>query len=164
MGTITMPLREVDYPNYPGLNPQAADLWRTWLRLYEPAFENFQYNVRVGQGLDPGPGATDALREMWRQVTTKRVDVVAHRLNESWIIEIEPRPGLRTLGQLTGYAHLGPKYISLRPVLVLAVISTYIGFDMFGAFRSIGALVFAFPPGKAPNLPPNFQPVVSPAG
>lgn len=155
-----MPLRQIDYPSYPGLNTQAAILWRRWLALYEPAFEDFEYNVRVGQGLDPGPGATDALREMWRQVTTKRVDVVAHRLNESWIIEVEPRPGLRTLGQLTGYLHLGPKYLTLRPLLVTAVISEFMGFDMFSSFRSIGALVFVFPIGKPPNLPPSFPPVV----
>src|SRR5947209_17340792 len=104
-----MPMRELDMPSYPGLNAQAAALWRKWLELYEPMFYSFTYNTRVGQGLDPGPSATPELREIWRQVTTKRIDVVAYRPGETWIIEVEPRPGMRTLGQLVGYVHLAPK-------------------------------------------------------
>ena len=99
---------EINKASYPGLIPQAADLWRKFLALYADKFQTFEYNVRVGQGLDPGPGQSDAMRAMWKAVTTKRIDVVANRENQTWVIEIEERPGMRTLGQLVGYMGCSP--------------------------------------------------------
>ena len=44
---------ELDRASYPGLNPQATDLWRVWLKYYETSFDSYEYNVRVGQGITP---------------------------------------------------------------------------------------------------------------
>jgi hypothetical protein len=151
---------EINKASYPGLIPQAADLWRKFLALYADKFQTFEYNVRVGQGLDPGPGQSDAMRAMWKAVTTKRIDVVANRENQTWVIEIEERPGMRTLGQLVGYMGMLPKYYSARAVIVGALVCSYIGFDMFGLFKGQNHLIFKFQPGKVPNLPPQFLPSV----
>lgn len=150
--------REIALPNYPGLNDQAADLWRTFLRFYGDKFESFEYNVRVGQGLDPGPSASAEMRAMWKAVTTKRIDVVGSRGGETWVIEIEPRPGLRTLGQVVGYMDLLPKYYPVRARVEGALVCQYIGYDMFGLFRAQSHFIFQFQPGKRPNLPPQFLP------
>lgn len=144
--------------SYPGLNEVATALWRKWLELYEDRFDSFEYNVRVGQGLDPGPSATPEMREMWRMVTTKRIDVVAERENQTWVIEIEERPGLRTFGQVLGYLDLLPKYRAVRAILIGGLVSARLGFDMKGLFRSNEVLYFVFQPGSLPNLPPTFQP------
>src|ERR1700758_799986 len=116
-----MPAGEHLKTRFDGLNDQAAELWVRWLKLYEDQFASFNYNVRVGRGLDPGPSATPAMREQWRAVTTKRIDVVGERAGQTWVIEIEPRPGLRTLGQIQGYLHLLPQYYPAQPVLIGAL-------------------------------------------
>lgn len=151
---------ESDMPagHFEGLNAQAIELWRQWLRLYQDKFQSFAYNVRVGQGLDPGPNATPEMARMWKMVTTKRIDVVAERLGETWIIEIEPRPGARTLGQLVLYMDLYPKYFTPQAVLNGALIAEYVGFDMFASFHGRGHFIFKFQPGKLPSLPPQFLP------
>lgn len=155
---------EINRPSYPGMITQAADLWRKFLQLYADKFEGMEYNVRVGQGLDPGPGVSDEMRAMWKAVTTKRIDVVANRQNQTWVIEIEDRPGLRTLGQLVGYMALLPRFYAARSVVVGALICSYIGFDMFGLFKGQNHLIFQFQPGKVPNLPPQFLPSVAGPG
>src|SRR5579885_2410272 len=83
--------------SYPGLNPQSTDLWRQWLKYYETSFDSFQYNVRVGQGITPPAYLSDQEKELWKKLTQKRVDVIAHRANQTWIIEIQERADLRTL-------------------------------------------------------------------
>lgn len=154
---------ESDFPDnhFEGLNAPAIDLWRKWLRLYQDKFQGFEYNVRVGQGLDPGPNATDEMRRMWKMLTTKRIDVVAARQNQTWVIEIEPRPGMRTLGQLVGYMGLIGKYYPVRDVLVGALVAEYVGYDMFGLFHDQDHLIFKFQPGHKPSLPPQFLPTTA---
>lgn len=153
---------ESDFPSnhYDGLNSIAIDLWKQWLRLYQDKFETFEYNVRVGQGLDPGPNATDEMRAMWKAVTTKRIDVVANRQDQTWVIEIEPRPGARTLGQLVLYTDLLPKFYPVRPMLMSALVAQYVGFDMFASFHGQGHMIFKFQPGYKPSLPPQFLPTM----
>lgn len=147
-------------PWYDGLNQQSADLWRKFLELYEDRFDSFAYNVRVGRGIDPGPSVTEEMRRMWYAVTTKRIDVVAERENQTWVIEIEDRPGARTFGQVALYMYLLPQYQPVREILIGAVISARMGYDMGSAFRSQKVWYFVFPPGGKPSLPPQFMPSV----
>lgn len=155
---------EISKPSYPGLIDTAAALWRDFLKLYGDKYETFEYNVRVGQGLDPGPSATDEMRAMWKAVTTKRIDVVANREDQTWVIEIEERPGLRTFGQLRGYELLIGRYYPVRRQLIAALVCRYIGYDMFGLFRASNHFIFQFQPGRQPNLPPQFLPSVQVPG
>ena len=143
---------------FEGLNAPSIELWRKWLELYEDRFDSFEYNVRVGKGLDPGPNVSEELKRMWFMVTTKRVDVVAERENQTWVIEIEERPGLRTLGQVVGYLHLLPRYRYTREVHIGAIISARMGFDMADSIRANKILYFVFPAVGYPKLPPTFLP------
>ncbi len=156
--------RELAKPSYDGMLDAVAGLWRDFLKLYGDKFETVEYNVRVGQGLDPGPSQSEEMRRMWYMVTTKRVDVVANRQNQTWVIEVEERPGLRTFGQLRAYELMLPKYYPVRDVVVAALVCRYIGFDMFGLFRAQNHYIFQFQPGRKPNLPPQFLPSTQMAG
>jgi hypothetical protein len=153
-----MSLLEVDKAYYPGLNPQATGLWRTWLKYYETSFESYDYNVRVGQGIAPLASLSDEEKALWKALTQKRVDVVAHRANQTWILEIQERADLRTLGQLVGYRHLVPAYLPTREVLMMGMICARLGHDMALALRANGVLVFFFPVGNPPSFPPTFPP------
>ncbi len=156
---------ELSRSSYPGLNPQSTDLWRQWLKYYETSFDSFQYNVRVGQGITPPAYLSDQEKELWKKLTQKRVDVIAHRANQTWIIEVQERADLRTLGQLVGYRHLVPAYTETREVLMLALICARLGHDMALTLKGNGVIVFYFPVGKTPSFPPTFPPayVVNPA-
>lgn len=151
-------LAEVNKPNFAGLNAQSIALWRIWLKYYEADFSSFDYNVRVGQGIQPPAYLTDQEKALWKALTQKRIDVVAHRYDSDWIIEIMERPGLATVGQIIGYNSLGRKYLTLKPTVRLALICARLGHDMAGIFKELGVLVFFFAPGKPPSFPPEFEP------
>jgi len=157
-GTGALLISELDRSSYPGLNPQAVGLWRLFLKYYETSFERFLYNVRVGQGITPLASLTDAEKAQWKALTQKRVDVVAERANQTWILEIQERADLRTLGQLMGYKHLVPAYTDTREVVMLGMITARLGHDMALTMKSNGILVFYFPAGKPPSFPPTFLP------
>lgn len=153
-----MPSLEVDRYKYPGLNDSSTALWREWLKYYETSFESFEYNVRVGQGIQAPAHFTEEEAAQWKALTQKRVDVVAERVNQTWVIEIQERADLRSLGQLLGYKHLVNAYRDTRPVMMLGMICARLGHDMALSLRQNGVLVFFFPPGKAPSFPPTFPP------
>jgi hypothetical protein len=143
---------------FEGLNAPSIELWRKWLELYEDRFDSFEYNVRVGKGINAPAGISEEWARVWKMLTQKRIDVVAERENQTWVIEIEERPGLRTFGQVLGYLHFLPQYHPVREVLIPAIISGRMGFDMAGAFRAQSVLYFVFPSQGYPNLPPTFLP------
>lgn len=155
---------EKDKFSYGGLNDSATDLWRKFLRLYEDKFYSFQYNVRVGQGIHPGADLTPAEAEQWKRLTQKRIDVVAERLGETWVIEISERPGLREFGQIVGYQHFARKYLNVQGVVRGATVSRFLGFDMGNILIKQNVMFFVFPISKLPRVPPTFLPTIGTAG
>lgn len=151
-------IREIDRANYPGLNTSSVDLWRAWLKYYEGDFFSYEYNVRVGQGIHAPAYLSEQEKELWKKLTQKRIDVVAHRWDSDWIIEIVDRPGLASIGQLIGYFHLSEEYLTLKHPVRLALICARLGYDMAKIFRQQNVLVFFFPPGKPPSFPPAYKP------
>lgn len=149
---------ELNRTSYPGLNASSVALWRDWLKWYGNDFASFDYNVRVGQGIVAPGNLTPDEAALWKSLTQKRIDVVANRMGESWIIEIVERPGLASIGQLIGYMHLAAEYLEMQPVVRLALICARLGHDMALIFRRQNVMVFYFPPGAAPHFPPGFLP------
>jgi hypothetical protein len=149
---------ELDRYKFPGLNDTSTALWREFLKYYETSFESYEYNVRVGQGIQAPTYFTKYEAAQWKALTQKRVDVIAHRANQTWVIEIQERADLRSLGQLMGYKHLVPAYTRVRQVLMLGMITARLGHDMAISLRQNGILVFFFPPRKPPSFPPTFPP------
>lgn len=149
---------EFERSTYPGLNTSSVDLWRKFLHYYEDMFTNYQYNVRVGQGIQAPAYLTFAEAVQWKMLTQKRIDVVAERFMETWIIEIVERPGLAAVGQLIGYVHLGKQYLQTKETVRTALICARLGHDMASIFKAQNVLVFLFPPAGAPSFPPSFMP------
>lgn len=151
-------MAEIDRASYPGLISSSVDLWRKWLKYYEGDFVNYQYNVRVGQGIQAPAYLTPEEAAQWKALTQKRIDVVCERYDETWIIEIAERPGLATVGQLVGYEHLGKQYLEVKTTVRTALICARLGHDMAAIFAAQRVLVFLFPPAGAPRFPPTFLP------
>src|SRR5271168_3672773 len=92
-----------DRHKYPGLIPGEATVLRQWLTLHQQAYTSFEYNVRIGPGLDPGPGVPDNIRQMAIENSQKRIDVVAWQGSQPTLIEVKERASLGASGQLIGY-------------------------------------------------------------
>ena len=144
-----MPQGEQFLPYFPGLIPVEADLWRIWLKYHESEFDAFEYNVRVGQGLNVTPvtkGLTPelsaALTTMWQQLTQKKIDVVGQTGVQTWIFEVEERPGTRALGQLLTYATWLTKQRELTLSPTLAIVCRALGPDMLEVFQENGIVIY----------------------
>lgn len=81
-------------------------LWHLFLNKFGSQFIRFFYNVRVGgpsfEGLDVDP----MMAKSWYASTAKRIDAIAERTNEIWIIEVASSPYLRAVGQCLTYQFL----------------------------------------------------------
>lgn len=105
MGTPAQYL-QVERLKYPGMLPREILIWRNWLKLHETEFERFDYNVRVGQGTDPGASYPEPERSMAIQISQKRIDVVAWKGGRVTLVEVEDRPGVSGPAQLAAYETL----------------------------------------------------------
>lgn len=88
---------------YPGMLPREIIVMRNWLKLHESEYDRFQFNVRLGAGHDPGASHDDNIRAMAIMNTQKRVDAVAWRGEQVFLIEVKDRAGFSAVGQLVGY-------------------------------------------------------------
>lgn len=139
-------------PYYPGLIPREAELWRQWLREHESDWDAFEYDVHVGKGthVPPRPGEPDdelarVLREQFRIATQLKIDAVGTRKGETWIFEVEERPGRRALGQLLSYDVLLPQSRPGIGPVSLALVAVKVGPDMLTVFEEHGVVVWTVP-------------------
>lgn len=138
---------------FPGLIPIEQALWRRWLLEHEGEFDRFEYNVHVGRGVNvpDRPVAEDpeldaSLREMFRKLTQKKIDVVGHAGPQRTIFEVEERPGTRALGQMLTYREL---LSDQRPPLApdrLVLVARRLGTDMRSVFERQEVEIFLVEP------------------
>jgi hypothetical protein len=76
---------------------------KAWLALHEAEYDSFDYNVRLGQGTDPGSQFPQDIRDMAIMNTQKRVDAVAYKSDQPTLIEVKDRAGFSAIGQIVGY-------------------------------------------------------------
>ena len=89
--------------HFPHLLPEDRELWQDFL-LNNPNFaKRYDYDIKVGEGRDPGPNYPDYIREMALNISKRRIDAIAFDDNSITIIEISVFAGLTQLGQLMAY-------------------------------------------------------------
>ena len=81
-------------------------IWIRYLMQGGNAMAPFEYDLRVGDGVDMGPGANSFEVKAAYALTTKRIDVIARQGSTIVIIEVKLRAGLGAIGQLIGYRDL----------------------------------------------------------
>lgn len=64
---------------YPGLLPDETLVLRAWLSINEGKFDRFDYNLRIGPDIDPGPQYSDAVRQDAILLQKLRIDAVGWR-------------------------------------------------------------------------------------
>ena len=114
---------------YPHLMPNEIPLWERFLAIWGKNFEGFEYDVRVGRGVDPGPGYEEQWRRLAIELTKKRIDAVGRRDGIVYIFEVKPQAGLSALGQLLSYRILYRETFQYRGPLRLAVVTDRLNDD-----------------------------------
>lgn len=97
---------QADRLRFPGMQLREILIWKNWLYQNSTRFDRYEYNVRLGSGVDPGPSYPDSSRRMWIANSMKRADVIAQKGAHVTIIEVEENPGNQAFGQLLGYQSL----------------------------------------------------------
>lgn len=93
-------------PYFPGLPAPEAVVLQAWLDEHAREYTRFEFNVRIGSGVDPGPLLDDATRRQAILNTQRRIDVVAWKGDSPTIIEVKVRAGAAAVGQIVVYEHL----------------------------------------------------------
>jgi hypothetical protein len=99
---------------YPGMLPREVLVFRGWLKFHEREFDGFDWNTRIGKGVDPGEGWSISDRRMAVLNSRKRIDVVAWKSGRVTLIEVEDNPGLSNFGQIIGYEVLWRDFVDQR--------------------------------------------------
>ncbi|MGH7273624.1 MAG: hypothetical protein ACREIQ_04110, partial [Nitrospiria bacterium] len=73
---------------------------------YPDRFTSVEYDVRVGQGIEPPAGLTPALNKMAEALTRQRIDAIGESEGGKTLVEITPSAGTDSLGQLLVYKEL----------------------------------------------------------
>jgi len=107
---------------FPHLLKEDIALWKRFLIHPDNTFLNFEYDIRVGDGRDPGPNFDSTIRQMAINLSQRRIDAIGHNATGITIIEISNNPGLTQIGQLTAYPTLYKlTYHYTKPIKTLLV-------------------------------------------
>ncbi len=96
---------EVRY-KYLHLIGEDKEVWERFVLKYPDKFDTVDYDVHVGSGIETPEEHESKPAQQWKDLTRKRIDVVAWKNDFATIIEVKKRVGLATLGQVLGYRFL----------------------------------------------------------
>jgi hypothetical protein len=94
---------ESERATYPAMQVDEILVWRNWLQLHQGEYDRFDYNVRIGTGVDPGPAFPDNIRKMAIAIRSLRLDAVGWKGDVPTIFEVKRRAGPENVGQLLTY-------------------------------------------------------------
>lgn len=119
-----MPEHRHPIERFPHLLPWDAAIWRAFLQRNGQNYQTFEYDVRVGNGRDPGPDFSQNIRNMAIRLSQRRIDAVGFQPGTITLFEITGSIGMTALGQCHAYPILyriaNPGNYTLRTILVAA--------------------------------------------
>src|SRR3972149_3913505 len=132
--------------------PSDVPLWHDYLYQHANAFLRFYYNVRVG-----GPDVSkiegdETIKRMWDLSTAKRIDVIAEKENEIWIIEVASSPYLRAVGQCLSSLFLWNQDPKIDKPAKMVLLCYYLDSDLERVLKHYGVDVIALTPEARKEL------------
>lgn len=130
---------------YPHLLPHDIQVWERFLQQHRADYTHFDYDVRVGQGRDPGPSISAKYRQLGIELSQRRIDAIGHTATHLDIIEITTRAGIHAIGQLVTYPTL---YLeSYHPTLPLrqCLVCSELAPDVDSTLAKLGIHLYIFP-------------------
>jgi hypothetical protein len=130
---------------YPGMTYVESQIARAWLNRHGAEYDEVLFNVRVGEGVDPGDEYAAEIREMAIKLTQKRADMVARAGDQVDLIEVKVRIAFPVIGQLVGYRALWQRQHPELPVRRLLAIGRSVVPDAADIIESQGIQIETFP-------------------
>lgn len=130
---------------YPNMARHDAALWERYLKHSAGLWRGVTYDLRLGGVEIADPDASEDEKHMWRQNTAERIDVVADRGTEHWVIEVRPNAKLGALGAAMGYVLLGQREPWTTLPLVPAVLTDNISADVRWVADQLGVQIIIVP-------------------
>lgn len=98
--------RLLSVAQFPGLPAAESQLFRAWLTRHGSVYDEFEFNVRLGDGVPPLAHWPEWLKKLASDTSRLRADVIGWQGNNATIIEVERRAGPIAIGQLLNYRSL----------------------------------------------------------
>ncbi|SRR5260370_19587519 len=134
----------------PGNTPWESALIQRWITEAGPEFTGFDFNVRVGTVLDPGPDVPESIRRASMLNTAKRIDCLAFTSQGVFIVEGKIVADLTVLGQFMGYRHILERDRPDLRVLGYILVAHGVTPDTRGFLMAHGVIVNVYPTVVAP--------------
>jgi hypothetical protein len=134
----------------PGNTPWESALIQKWIQEEGAPFTGFDFNVRIGTGLDPGPAFDDTIRRGSILNTQKRIDCLAYTAEGVFIVEGKIIVDLTVMGQFLGYRHLLERDSPDVRVLGYVVVAHGSTPDTLQFLRTNGVFIYLYPSVVAP--------------
>ena len=97
-------------PDWRGAPPHMSSLdqplWERFQAAYGSEYISFFFDASLGTPSAVPPGTEANLSKMWSRITSKRMDVVARKAEEWWILEMRPNASSGALGTIITYRDL----------------------------------------------------------
>lgn len=130
---------------YPHLLPEDAKLWDDFLAGHPIEPKYLIYDVRLGQGVDPGPEYTENIRMMAIGLTQKRADVVAIYVDRIVMYEVSVEVSIRSIGQMYVYPILWRVQNSDSPRIDKVIVTRRASMDIKTVCEATGIEVVIVP-------------------
>jgi hypothetical protein len=142
MSAAPLNISQADRSRFPGMIPAEIAVWKRWLALHEKEYDRYEYNVRLGPGVDPGPQYPEWVRKSAIDNSKFRPDVIAYKDEDATVFEVKVDAGSDALGQLLNYSRLlrvsKTQSISIKIALVFESINP----SLVSFFNSFGVELF----------------------
>jgi hypothetical protein len=139
--------------------PEDTAIWERFLAKFEDQFQLYEYDVLVGPRVDLSEVELEPeLQQLAERLLAIRIDVVASRPGEKWVIEVKPTAGLSALGQILGYEFYYSRLVTPGTFLGKMVVTDYLRHYMGPLFDYFGVWVLVLPEEKerpAQLIPPS---------
>ena len=129
-------------PRYEHMLPDERSIWHRFIVPRESNFIRIIYDLHLGEGTIPPPGASEQVKAVVAATSRKRVDAIGETPADITIFEVKQRAGMSALGQLLNYRALYLKEYNPRKPVRLAVVCERLEPDILPTFRSYGIDLF----------------------
>lgn len=92
-----------DRAKFPGMQIDELLVWKAFLAAQHANYDRFDYNVRLGPGVDPGPSVMEPYRSAAIKLSQLRLDAVGWQGGNPTIFEVERYAKPRNVGQILTY-------------------------------------------------------------
>ncbi|HDY88345.1 hypothetical protein LCGC14_0954830 [marine sediment metagenome] len=129
--------------NYPHMIGEEQEVWTRFINDNPEYFDEVEYDVRVGQGVNL-PDDWNIKDQRWaQQLTQKRIDVIGYKDAEIVLVEVKLRVIIGTLGQVLGYKFLYEREQNLVNKTSQMVVAAFIGPDDYDVLEHYDVKIFS---------------------